>query len=217
MTQKTRQVIDAESFFAVTHVSRETMARLTDYESSLQKWQKAINLVAKSTLETAWSRHFLDSYQLATLVPEDARLCVDLGSGGGFPGLVLAILFADRPGFQMHLVESDQRKGAFLREVARKTGAPATVHTARIEKVGASGVLGTADLVSARACAPLDRLFDWSEPFFGPGTVGLFPKGTNVQGELTDAQKSWTFTYEKLPSLVQADSTILKVEDLSRD
>src|SRR5690606_327361 len=115
MTQDVVQVIDAESFSAAFAVSRETMSRLQTYESLLRKWQNSINLVASSTLSDVWRRHFQDSGQLAVMAPETATRWLDLGSGGGFPGLVVAILLRDRPGFSMHLVESDQRKCIFLR------------------------------------------------------------------------------------------------------
>jgi 16S rRNA (guanine527-N7)-methyltransferase len=210
------QVIDAESFFRMAHVSRETLDRLSVYESCLYKWQKSINLVSKSTLEIAWQRHFWDSAQLFEHIPSDAVKCVDIGSGAGFPGLVLAILGADRPGFQMHLVESDQRKSIFLREIIRLTDAPAKVHNARVEDPAIAAEIGICDVVSARACAPLDRLLGWAAPFFGSGTVGLFLKGARAQEELTEAQKSWTFDLHSLSSRAEPGATILKVEHLDR-
>ncbi|MEQ9146182.1 MAG: 16S rRNA (guanine(527)-N(7))-methyltransferase RsmG [Parvibaculaceae bacterium] len=217
MAGKTVQVVDPESFFAAAHVSRETLTRLTHYESLLRKWQKSINLVARSTLETAWQRHFWDSAQLLDAVPPDARKWVDLGSGAGFPGLVIAILLAERPGFAMHLIESDQRKAVFLREVIRVTDAPAQVHTGRIEDPGTIASIGVCDVVSARACAPLDRLLGWAAPYFGPETRGLFLKGAQVQEELTLARKSWTFSVTSRPSRADTDGTLLQVEHLDRD
>lgn len=206
------QVIDAESFSAATHVSRETIALLTQYESLLRKWQKSINLVSAATLEELWRRHMLDSAQLAGLAPDGALRWADLGSGGGFPGLVVAILLRERPGFEMHLVESDQRKCVFMREVIRVTGAPAKVHNMRIEAF-AEGA-GVFDVVSARALAPLPRLFGWAAPLFGPSTLGLFLKGQGLQDELTEARKQWIFEAEHSPSQSDPGGSVLKVRGL---
>jgi len=206
------QVIDAESFSALLGVSRETMERLGRYESLLIKWQKSINLVSAGTLPQLWRRHMLDSAQLAALAPEDARRWADLGSGGGFPGLVVAILLAGRPGFEMHLVESDQRKCIFMREVARATEAPATIHNCRIEDFAAGQ--GVFDVVSARALAPLDRLLGWAAPLFGPQTVGLFLKGQGVQDELTLARKSWIFEADLHPSQSDPAGSVLMLRGL---
>lgn len=207
------QVVDAESFSALTNVSRETLRRLIQYESLLQKWQKSINLVSANTLPELWRRHMLDSSQLAALAPDNARVWIDLGSGGGFPGLVIAILLRERPGFHMHLVESDQRKCVFLREVARLTDAPATVHALRIEDFAAKPAL-SADIVSARALAPLDRLFGWAAPLFGPDTLGLLLKGQGVRDELTLARKNWIFDAELSPSQSDPVGSVLKVRGL---
>lgn len=206
------QVVDAESFSALFDVSRETMERLATYEALLLKWQKSINLVSAGTLPELWRRHMLDSAQLVTLAPEGARRWADLGSGGGFPGLVIAILLAGRPGFEMHLVESDQRKCIFMREVARATGAPATIHNKRIEAF-AEGA-GAFDVVSARALAPLDRLLGWAAPLFGPGTTGLFLKGKGVEDELTLARKSWIFEADLHPSQSDPAGSVLVLRGL---
>lgn len=206
------QVIDAESFSAVLDVSRETMERLSIYETLLLKWQKSINLVSASTLPELWRRHMLDSAQIAGLAPENALRWADLGSGAGFPGLVIAILLRDRPGFEMHLVESDQRKCIFMREVARATGASATVHTTRIEAY--AGEAGAFDLVSARALAPLDRLLGWAAPLFDANTIGLFLKGQGVQDELTAARKSWIFEADIYRSQSDPAGSVLKLRGL---
>ena len=210
------QVFDAESFFQVAHVSRETMERLSAYESLLRKWQKSINLVSKSTLADVWRRHFWDSAQLLALTSEKDLKWADFGSGAGFPGLVLAILAHDRPGFQMNLIESDQRKSVFLREVIRETGARAHVHTSRIEADETISAIGLCDALSARACAPLDRLLGWSEPYFGPNSVAYFLKGAQVDEELTQARKSWTFRVTSYPSRADQHGSVLKVEQLAR-
>ncbi|PKQ06538.1 MAG: 16S rRNA (guanine(527)-N(7))-methyltransferase RsmG [Alphaproteobacteria bacterium HGW-Alphaproteobacteria-12] len=212
MVFNSSQVVDAESFSAVADVSRETMERLSLYESLLRNWQKSINLISRATLPELWQRHMLDSAQLAGLSPENALRWVDLGSGGGFPGLVAAILLRERPGFEMHLVESDQRKCVFLREAARATNAPVTVHAARIEAFAAGA--GFFDIVSARALAPLDRLFGWAAPLFGPETLGLFLKGQGLQDELTAARKNWIFRSELSPSQTDPAGSVLKVRGL---
>ncbi len=206
------QVTDSESFSGFFDVSRETMDRLLIYEALLRKWQKSINLVSATSLPELWRRHMLDSAQLAALAPESARRWIDLGSGGGFPGLVVAILLRERPGFHMHLVESDQRKCVFLREVARVTEAPVTVHAARIESFAKGAE--PADVVSARALAPLDRLFGWAVPLFGPDTLGLFLKGQGVRDELTLARESWIFDAELSPSQSDPQGSVLKVRGL---
>ncbi len=213
---KSQQVLDAESFFEVAHVSRETMDRLTAYESLLKKWQKSINLVSKSTLDNVWGRHFWDSAQLWRLASEKHLKWADFGSGAGFPGLVLAIMAHERPGFQMNLIESDQRKSVFLREVIRETGARAQVHTSRIEAEDTIAAIGPCDALSARACAPLDRLLSWSAPYFGPETVAFFLKGVQADEELTVAWKSWTFKVTSYPSQADQQGSVLKVEQLAR-
>jgi len=213
---KGQQVLDAESFFRMAHVSRETMDRLASYESLLRKWQNSINLVSKTTLEDVWRRHFWDSAQVLDLASENHLRWVDFGSGAGFPGLVLAILSVERSGFHMNLVESDQRKSVFLREVIRETGAPATVHTSRIENPLTVKAIGPCDALSARACAPLERLLGWSEAYFGPTTTGFFLKGAMADEELTQARKSWTFSVTSYPSRADPDGSVLKVEQLAR-
>ncbi len=213
---KGQQVLDAESFFEMAHVSRETMERLSVYESLLRKWQDSINLVSKSTLGDVWRRHFWDSAQLLDLSSDKHLKWADFGSGAGFPGLVLAILARDRVGFQMNLVESDQRKSVFLREVIRETGALARVYTSRIEAPETIAAIGHCDALSARACAPLVRLLGWAEPYFGPETEAFFLKGTHADEELTLARKSWTFRVTSYPSQADPEGCVLKVEQLAR-
>ncbi|HUD94981.1 16S rRNA (guanine(527)-N(7))-methyltransferase RsmG [Sphingobium sp.] len=210
MTQHLVQVIDAESFSAATSVSRETMARLLTYEALLRKWQGSINLVASSSLAEIWNRHFLDSAQLVPLAPT-ARSWVDIGSGAGFPGLVVAILLAGRAGFRMHLVESDQKKSVFMREVIRATGAPAIVHMMRIEEFWTGGEVASPDIISARALAPLPRLLDWTSSFWGKDTIGLFLKGQGAAAELTESAKNWIFDSEAIASQSDPSGTVLKL------
>lgn len=213
MAQDVVQVIDAESFSAVFNVSRETMAALKTYETLLIKWQKSINLVANSTISDLWQRHMLDSAQLSGLVSQPVQHWVDLGSGGGFPGLVVALLRAHEPDFQMHLVESDQRKAVFMREVVRQTSAPVTVHCQRID-VFAAEFGPNAQIISARALAPMDRLLAWAAPLFGPDSIGLFLKGQGLSDELISARKGWIFNSDVIPSRSDPSGAILKVEDL---
>ncbi|WP_448205197.1 16S rRNA (guanine(527)-N(7))-methyltransferase RsmG [Azospirillum sp. sgz302134] len=199
---------DATAFRDATGVSRETLDRLAAYEATLRKWQPKINLVGPSTLPDAWRRHFLDSAQLLPLIPESVRVLVDLGSGAGFPGLVLAIMGVP----EVHLIESDARKCAFLREAARAAGARVTVHNKRIEAV--SGI--EADVVTARALAPLNNLLSWAHPFIGSRGVAIFPKGQNVAEELTDTTKYWMMRTERFDSQTDPTGTILRVSGIDR-
>lgn len=196
-------------------VSRETFARLEAIAGLLEKWQRTINLVAPATLAEMWSRHIGDSLQLINHVGEKPLRWVDLGSGGGFPGLVVAAVLAERPGAEMHLVESDTRKAAFLREAARHAGLPVHVHAARIEQVAAQLAPGT-DVVSARALAPLPKLLDLAAPILAAGAIGLFPKGRDAERELTDALGSWTLDFEFHPSVSDAHGRILLVKSAQR-
>jgi 16S rRNA (guanine527-N7)-methyltransferase len=176
--------LDPDGFAALSGVSRETLARLEAYAGLLAQWSARINLVGATTLGDLWRRHFLDSAQLLSHVPEGTQSLVDLGSGAGFPGLVLAVLGV--PGVE--LVEADSRKCAFLREAARIAAAPVKIRNTRIESVPPHVV----DVVTARGCAPLDRLLPLAQRFIGPGTVCLFPKGERAAQELTAARQAWT-------------------------
>jgi 16S rRNA (guanine527-N7)-methyltransferase len=196
-------------FAALTGVSRETLARLEAYAALLLEWSPRINLVGRSTLGDIWRRHFLDSAQLLPLVPAAARSVVDLGSGAGFPGLVLAILGV--PGVE--LIEADSRKAAFLREAVRITGAEAVLRPCRIEAVAA----WPADVVTARAFAPLDRLLALAERFIGPQTVCLLLKGARAEEELTAAGKAWTMTASRYPSRADPGGTVLSLQQVSRE
>ena len=191
------------------HVSRETGDKLALLAAELRRWQAIKNLVSPSTLDEVWSRHIADSLQLAELAPE-GRTWVDLGSGAGFPGLVVALAIAGRPAAHVHLVESNGRKCAFLRHVARRTSAPVTVHEARVEAV-AAGFAGKADVVTARALASLSQLLGWSQELLKSGAVGLFPKGRDAPAELTEAEKSWRFNAELLPSRTDSEARIVRV------
>jgi 16S rRNA (guanine527-N7)-methyltransferase len=192
-------------------VSRETKEKLELLERELRRWQAIKNLVGPATLDRIWDRHIVDSLQLLDLAPE-ARTWLDLGSGAGFPGLVLAIAGAER-GLRVHLVESNSRKCAFLRHVVRLAGAPATIHEARLEAV-IPGFVGRVEVVSARALAALPLLLEWTEPLLKVGTIGLFPKGRDAEIELTEARKRWTFAADILPSRTDSEARILRITSI---
>ena len=192
-------------------VSRETREKLELLERELRRWQAIKNLVGPATLDRIWDRHIVDSLQLLDLAPE-ARTWLDLGSGAGFPGLVLAIAGAER-GLRVHLVESNSRKCAFLRHVVRLAGAPATIHEARLEAV-IPGFIGRAEVVSARALAALPLLLEWTEPLLKAGAIGLFPKGRDAEIELTEARKRWTFAADILPSRTDSEARILRITSI---
>ncbi len=192
-------------------LSEVTVARLDCLVNELGRWQSAKNLVGPATLAQAWTRHIADSLQLQALAP-DAKSWLDLGSGAGFPGMVLAIMGAEL-GFSVTLVESNVRKCAFLRHIARLTEAPATIHARRLEEV-IPEVAGKIEVVTARALAPLGKLLGWTEPLFQSGATALFPKGREVATELAEAEKNWELDYEILPSSVDGESAILRITKL---
>lgn len=207
-----RTPFDAAAFQRAMGVSRETLDRLGAFADILEKWNKAINLVGRGTVADLWRRHMLDSAQLFDLLPpapaDRPRRLVDLGSGAGFPGLVLAVLGAG----EVHLVEADARKAAFLREAARVAGAEVAFHVKRAETLPTLD----ADVVTARAFAPLTDLLGTAAPLMRSDAVGLFPKGKGVEGELTVARKAWNMTVERVPSRTDTAATILRVEALVR-
>ncbi|HTQ33087.1 MAG TPA: 16S rRNA (guanine(527)-N(7))-methyltransferase RsmG [Stellaceae bacterium] len=198
-----------DGFAAATGVSRETMERLEAYAALLLGWSARINLVGRTTLSDVWRRHFLDSAQLLPLLPPLAQSLVDLGSGAGFPGLVLAIVGV--PGVE--LIEADSRKAAFLREAARITATDVTVRGCRIEAVAPHAV----DVVTARGCAPIDRLLALGERFIGPNTVCVFPKGAHVDEELTEANKAWTMSVERHDSRTDPAGCVLLLHQVIRE
>jgi 16S rRNA (guanine527-N7)-methyltransferase len=206
----------AEEFRTAASVSRETLERLERYAALLEKWNRAINLVARGSLTDLWRRHMLDSAQLWPLLPPSRgrpRRILDLGSGAGFPGLVLAILGTAEGGVAVHLVEADKKKAAFLREAARIAEAPVTLHVQRIESLAPFPV----DAVTARACAPLPRLLDYAAPFLrlrqpgAPPAAGLFLKGRDVDRELTEAREKWKMEAKLLPSRTDPAAKILQI------
>ena len=205
---------DRAAALRLVPVSRETAARLDEFAALLLRWQKAVQLVAPSTLPRLWTRHIADSLQIIEHAP-GAKRWIDLGSGGGFPGLVVAIALADAPETIVHLVESDTRKAAFLREAARIIGAPAEVHAERIESV-AERFAGDVEIVTARALAPLARLLELAAPLLSGGARGIFLKGQDVDNELTQAAKSWNITAKTFPSRTDSRGRILIVDRVVR-
>ncbi|HKX10646.1 MAG TPA: 16S rRNA (guanine(527)-N(7))-methyltransferase RsmG [Stellaceae bacterium] len=195
-----------EAFAKTLDVSRETLDRLQVFVSLLTRWNARINLVSAGTLADVWRRHILDSAQLIQHIDPAARVMVDLGSGAGLPGMILAILGVP----QVHLIEADQRKAAFLREAARITQAPTTVHASRAESVKAFA----ADVITARALAPLPQLLAWGAPFVGETSVCLFLKGQGLRDELTAAEEKWIMRTQILASLADPTGHILRVEGL---
>lgn len=185
-----------------------TLARLDAYAELLTKWQRTLNLVGPKTLPDLWQRHVLDSGQLHAHLPPGAGTLVDMGSGAGFPGLVLAIM----GGPAVTLIEADQRKAAFLREAARVTEAPVEVRAERLERTAKVPV----DVVTARALAPLVDLLAWSDGFVAPTTTCLFLKGAAVEGELTDAAAGWMMTVTRHASLSHAEGVVLELTDVRR-
>lgn len=195
-------------------VPRETVEKLELYAALLTRWQKAVNLVSPTTLSDVWHRHFADSAQLARLA-SSPKSWVDLGSGAGFPGLVIAILMANHDNCSVHLIESNGRKCAFLADVSRQTGVRVQVHEGRIENIVKSGAIGAADVVSSRALAPLDRLLGLAQGFFGSGTSGLFLKGREASAEVDEARAQWRFDHRTIPSRTNADGCIVEVRNLT--
>jgi 16S rRNA (guanine527-N7)-methyltransferase len=204
---------DKAAALALTPVSRETEARLDAYVDLLLQWQAKTNLVASSTLPNLWTRHISDSLQLLALAPE-AKIWVDLGSGGGFPGVVLACAMAGTPGAMVHLVERNARKAAFLREALRITGAAGTVHLADIGD-SVDSLLGAVDCVTARAVAPLHQLVGFAEPLVGKGAKALFLKGQDVEAELTEATKYWKLT-PRLHASLTGQGWIVELDRIER-
>jgi 16S rRNA (guanine527-N7)-methyltransferase len=201
--------LDAQGFAEIIPVSRETLARLEAFAVLLTRWSARINLVGRDTIADLWRRHILDSAQLRPFVPDAASTLIDLGSGAGLPGLVLAILGV--PGVE--LVEADSRKCAFLREAVRITGVNVTLCPCRIEAVAPHPV----DVVTARACAPLDRLLGLAERFLAPASICLFPKGERVEEELTLARKGWTMRASLLPSVSDPRGVVLRLQQVARE
>jgi len=190
-----------------------TAERLRIFVALLTKWNAAINLVSATSLSDVWVRHVADSAQLLALVPPGRKRWVDMGAGAGFPGAVVALITADTPdAVEMVLIESDQRKAVFLSNVSRETGVPMVIHAERIEQVPPQ----QADIVSARALAPLRKLCDFADRHLATGGAALFPKGGQYDAEVVQARQAWAFDLEPHISTTDPTGTVLKLKDLRR-
>lgn len=193
-------------------VSRETLERLDILVSLLSKWTQRINLVSPASLDEVWHRHVADSAQLWQLSTQEAENWLDLGSGAGFPGLVIAAFGADVPGFQISLIESDVRKAAFLSTVVRDASLPAKIYAERVEALPSQ----LARVITARALAPLKILLEMAERHRDPEGTALFPKGRTVHKELEDALRTWRFTYSLHPSVTDPEARIVEIGAMTR-
>jgi len=230
MVQTSKQITsatlasDKAAALKLTPVSRETEARLDHYVDLLRQWQAKTNLVAPSTLPTLWTRHISDSLQLFALAPSaktpsaktrSAKIWADLGSGGGFPGIVLACALAEIPDTMVHLVERNAKKAAFLREALRVTNSRGTVHLADIGD-SVDRITGPVDCVTARAVAPLHQLIGFAEPLVREGAKALFLKGQDVEAELTEATKYWNIKPHLHPSRTGGQGWIVELDQIER-
>ena len=197
----------------VPSVSRETVERLIAFEELFRKWSKAINLASPSTLDELWTRHILDSAQLFPLA-SDATRWLDIGSGGGFPGIVTACLLAEHPGSAIDLIESAGKKAAFLRTAAGHLRVPARIHSARIEAMWQK--IETPQVVTARALASLNDLFGLTEPWLTAGAKALFQKGRDYQREIDESRVGWSFDLVQHQSAIDQASVILEISNLRR-
>ena len=208
---------DKQAFCHDFDVSRETVERLEIYHDLLVKWQKVQNLVAPNTLDQVWSRHFADSAQLLLhlgFAPNSSHNLVDLGAGGGFPGLVLAILMMDQPQWTVHLLEANGRKCAFLKDVARSTGANVEIHNCRIEDFANQSTIPFIDVVTARALKPLLTLIELGQFAFQNKAVGVFLKGKRAQDEIEEALTDWSFEAACFESCTDPEGQIVKISDV---
>jgi 16S rRNA (guanine527-N7)-methyltransferase len=212
--QGTIDPADKARALALINVSRETQTRLEAYVDLLLDWSQRQNLIGPSTIPTIWTRHVADSLQLLDHAPK-AKIWADFGAGAGFPGIPIACALAGQEGAAVHLVESIGKKANFLREAIAVTGAPAVVHQERAEKFSAD-YGDSVDVVTARALAPLKLLCDLAFPLIQRGAIGLFPKGQDVDAELTEATKYWKIEATKAPSKTSPDGSIVIVTGLSR-
>jgi 16S rRNA (guanine527-N7)-methyltransferase len=194
-------------------VSRETFAALQSFEALVQRWSSAINVVSKSSVGSLWERHILDSAQVFALCPPNAQSWVDLGSGGGFPGIVVAVLAKElKPDLHVSLVESDLRKATFLRQAAQALDLSISVQSKRIESIEPL----RADVLSARALASLTELLAFAEKHLCPDGSAVFPKGARYQDEIADAKRAWSFDVDIKPSLSDGEAAILVIRNIHR-
>jgi 16S rRNA (guanine527-N7)-methyltransferase len=211
---RSKLLSDKAAALVMTPVSRETEARLDRFADLLFDWQATTNLIAPSTLATLWTRHIADSLQLLAIAPA-AKIWVDLGSGAGFPGVVLACALAETPGAYVHLVERNAKKAAFLREALRVTDAPGTAHLADIGDV-VDRIVEPIDCVTARAVAPLNQLIGLAEPLLRRSAKALFLKGQDVEAELTEATRYWNIQSRLHPSRTGGHGWIVELDRVER-
>ena len=202
---------DRARFAAVTAATPEIMADMDQYLALLTEWNEKMNLVGPSALASFWGRHAYDCAQLIPMAP-DARIWADIGAGAGFPGLVISILLKGRAGVQVHLIESMAKRCHFLTTVARSLDLPTEVHNSRAESADLSPV----DVVTARACAPLPRLLQYARPLLRGGAIALFHKGREVEAEIAEARKTWSFQAELVQSASDPEGRILRLQRLKR-
>jgi len=200
---------DRETALRLVPVSRETEMRLEAFVDLLRRWRRTTNLIAESTVPVVWTRHVADSAQLPPL-SDGATRWLDMGSGAGFPGLVVAIMLAGVSGTVVHCVDSDRRRSAFLREAARLTGAPAVIHAVRVESLDSDAV-GPVDCVTARAFAPLLKTLEFAKPWMESGAIGLFPRGRSGVQELRRRPPPSEYALETIGSVIDPDAAIVKV------
>ena len=201
------------TIFGDKDVSRETLDRLRIFEALVKKWTKAINLVSKSDFSKVWERHILDSAQIYPYLPKSPGIYSDFGSGGGFPSIVLAaLLYEENPDIQIHLIESDGRKAAFLRTALRELKVPGMVWGKRVQEIK----LSPARVVTARAVAPLADLFSMAQTLINNETICFFPKGVNWKKEVEVARKQWSFDLKAINSRTQSDAVILELGSIER-
>ena len=206
----------AEDLLGIDGVSRESLDGLTAYVDLLLQWQKKINLIGPDTVDQIWHRHIADSLQLLPLLPDPCTNVLDLGSGAGLPGLPLALVLGVRRQVTVHLVESNAKKAAFLRQSVRVTGARAVIHDTRIESLDSAALRNDVEVVTSRALAPLSKLLDYAKKPLENRAIGLFLKGQDVDRELTEAAKYWKVSAERIASLTEPKACILKIKEATR-
>ena len=206
----------AEDLLSIDGVSRESLDRLSAYVDLLLQWQAKVNLIGPRTVDQIWHRHIADSLQLLTLLPDRCTRILDLGSGAGLPGIPLALALGPERHVTVHLVESNAKKAAFLRQAVRVTQASACIHNVRIESLDSAALRNGVDVVTSRALAPLSKLLDYSRKPLENSAVALFLKGQDVERELTDAAKYWKVSAERIASLTEPKACILKIKEATR-
>lgn len=216
MTGDERHFRCADDLLQISDVSRESLSALETYVALLLRWQERVNLIGPATTADIWHRHIADSLQLLPHLPADATTLIDIGSGAGLPGLALAVALKHNPLVTVHLVESNGKKAAFLREAVRSTGARVVVHQTRIESLDSEALQAGVDVVISRAVAPLWKMLELAHKSMENGALGMFLKGRDVDSELTEAAKYWNIGYTRIASLTEPGACILKIKEVTR-